>query len=271
MSTDRIFDAEAEELLKNSLEDPEQNPEVDSDPVKDEEQDTPNADFNIPEKFKNADRETVIKSYLELEKTLGHKAQELGELRKLADEFLRKQLEGPAQKPEPEPELTFDDIVERPGQAITKAVEPKLKSLEDRLTQYERQIALAEFQKKHPDFQEVGTNPEFIEWVKASPYRVRQYIEADQKMDLEAADDLLTTWKERQSYLSQQTEQRKIQEKQKRDEDLKKLTLESGSTGEAPKKIYRRIDLINLRISDPDKFDSMYEEISRAYQEGRVK
>jgi len=37
------------------------------------------------------------------------------------------------------------------------------------------------------------------------------------------------------------------------------------------KKIYRRADLINLQVSDPNRYASLADEIHSAYAEGRVK
>lgn len=263
MNLENIYDPE--ELEYEELEQQEINEEQVAD--------TQEPELEEPEKFKGVDRSKIIKSYLELEKVNGRHAQELGELRKMADQYLRQELERvtKAKEPEPEPEITLDDMIAQPVKAIGKAVEPKIRNIEDRLNQYEKQLALREFQKKHPDIQDIGADPEFIEWVQGSTYRTRQFIAADQHLDLEAADELLSTWKERKEMLASKKEEQKEKMLQNRDRDLKNLTLESGSTGEVSKKVYRRADLINLRNSDPDRFDAMYEEISKAYLEGRVK
>ena len=44
---------------------------------------------NVPSKFANKSTEEIIDSYTNLEKELGRKAQEVGELRKLSDSFLQ--------------------------------------------------------------------------------------------------------------------------------------------------------------------------------------
>lgn len=229
--------------------------------------------FEVPEKFRDADRDTVIKSYLELEKTYGRSSQELGELRKLADTFLRQELERGSKSPVEEEDvgITFDDVITDPKESIGKVVEPRIKQLESRLSEYEKQIAMTEFMKKHPDVKEIGADPAFAEWIQSSPYRFRQFQLADQQNDFEVADELLTEWKDRKSFLEQTKSSRKEEKLRKRDEDLKNLSVESGSSGETSKKIYRRVDLINLRNTDPDRFDAMYDEIALAYQEGRVK
>mgnify|MGYP003117109910 FL=1 len=62
-------------------------------------------------------------------------------------------------------------------------------------------------------------------------------------------------------------------EKQARSQDIKSATttVPSGS-GEAPsKKIFRRSDIQKLINSDPAKYESLYPEIVKAYEEGRVR
>jgi len=43
-----------------------------------------------------------------------------------------------------------------------------------------------------------------------------------------------------------------------------------GSNEPVSKKKYRRSDIIKLMQTDPDKYDSLSDEIMQAYQEGRV-
>jgi hypothetical protein len=45
----------------------------------------------------------------------------------------------------------------------------------------------------------------------------------------------------------------------------------TAGTGETSKKVYRRADLIRLRLENPDRYDALSDEIMKAYSEGRVK
>jgi hypothetical protein len=47
--------------------------------------------------------------------------------------------------------------------------------------------------------------------------------------------------------------------------------VDTGGTGEATKRIYRRADLIRLKMNDPARYEALQPEIMAAYQEGRVK
>lgn len=270
-----VDDVEPNDEL-NGLEDLEQEVE-EQDALEHEENvdETPSGDeagekeevSTIPPKFKDASKEDVARAYAELEKTLGRQGQEMGELRKLADEFIKRELDRNSTPKESKKRLEFEDLVEDPEAAVTRAVEDRFKSVEDRFNQYEREKSINDFAAKHPDFQEIGADPQFHEWVKQSPYRIRQFQAAD-KFDLDAADELMSTWKERQSVVKQEVEGK---QKVKREKALKKASAESGSGSEAPRKVYRRADLIRLRLNNPEKYSAMEDEIVRAYAEGRVK
>jgi len=69
------------------------------------------------------------------------------------------------------------------------------------------------------------------------------------------------------------TKEVKKQETAKRDKALRKTSSETRSTSDSVggKKIYRRADLINLQVSDPNRYASLADEIHSAYVEGRVK
>jgi hypothetical protein len=56
-----------------------------------------------------------------------------------------------------------------------------------------------------------------------------------------------------------------------RDQSLKAASVDTGGSGETTRKVYRRADLIRLKMRDPVKYDAMSDEIMAAYSEGRVK
>jgi hypothetical protein len=109
----------------------------------------------------------------------------------------------------------------------------------------------------------------FSDWIEASKIRTRLFVEADQKFDHEAADELFSLWKERQNVV-QQTAQ---VEQQARKQSVKAASTGNprGSGEPASKKIYRRADIINLMQKDPDRYAQLSEEILKAYAEKRVR
>jgi hypothetical protein len=122
--------------------------------------------------------------------------------------------------------------------------------------------------KKHPDMAEVIKDGEFIEWVKASPVRLNLYAQADAQYDLQAADELLSTFKQIRSVKSQQT---RDDGQQVLKQNLRAVGVDTGGSGETSQKVYRRADLIRLRMTDPRRYEALSDDILAAYNEGRVK
>ena len=85
----------------------------------------------------------------------------------------------------------------------------------------------------------------------------------------EAADELLSLWKERTA-VAQQTV--------KAEQTARKNQVKAASTGNVRgtgqsqrKKVYRRADIIKLMKTDPERYQTISDEILQAYSEGRVK
>ena len=111
----------------------------------------------IPEKFQGKTPEEIAQSYLELEKELGRKANEVGELRKLTDQYIhqeltRRQVEDPK---ESDSKIEFDDLVESPDEVLNKLVDKRVKQYDEKLTQLTQQQQLERFLRENPDFQEI--------------------------------------------------------------------------------------------------------------------
>jgi hypothetical protein len=142
--------------------------------------------------------------------------------------------------------------------------------MEDRLAQAELVNKHTQFQAKHPDYQKIAGDPDFQSWVLESNYRKNMYAKADSQFDFDAADELITAYKEHAT-VTKVKEEREMRAG-KKDKALKQASTASSSTGEtSPKKIYRRADLIRLRQTDPERYSALSREIEAAYAEGRVR
>ena len=88
---------------------------------------------------------------------------------------------------------------------------------------------------------------------------------------MNSAKELIGNYKERA--LITNTNEAEAQKATKREEALKagKGVSRTSSESTAGKKIYRRADLIRLKNSDPERYESLQEEILQAYADGRVK
>ena len=225
---------------------------------------------NIPEKYQGKSLEEVVQMHQEAEKLMGKQSSEVGELRKVVDDYIQAQLshqQAPVQQQEEDDIDFFTD----PKSAVSRAIEnhPKIREAEQYTQHYKKQSALAQLQSKHPDMQSILQDNKFAEWIKGSKVRTQLFVQADQQYDYDAADELFSLWKER-AQVAQQTAN---VEKQARKQQVKSAsTGNARGTGEGTrKKVYRRADIIKLMKTDPERYQSLSNEIFQAYAEGRVK
>ena len=235
-----------------------------------EQQETPEPqEPEIPDKYKGKSAEELVQMHQEAEKLLGRQSSEVGELRKVVDTYIQTQL---TQDPQEAPQQVEEvDWFTDPDKAVDRAIQnhPKIKEAEALTQQYKQSTAMSELQRKHPDMQQILQDANFAEWIKASKVRTRLFVAADQQYDHEAADELFNLWKERQNIVQQTA----AVEQQARKQSVKTASTgnASGSTESAPKKIYRRADIINLMKTDPDRYAALQPEIMKAYAEKRVR
>jgi len=234
-----------------------------------EPEETPTED-DIPEKYQGKDLKDIVRMHQEAEKLLGRQSSEVGELRKIVDDFVQTQLtkEQQAHASTTEPEV---DFFEDPQKAVEYAIanHPKIKEAETVSQQLRRSEAMARLKATHPDFEKIVTNEKFLEWVTKSKFRVDLLARADKGYDFDAADELLSSWKERAEIVKQTA----TTETQARKDSVKKAsTGNTKGSAEAPsRKVYRRADIIKLMQTDPDRYMALAEEIRKAYSEGRVR
>jgi hypothetical protein len=226
---------------------------------------------SLPDKYQGKSLEEVVQMHQEAEKLLGRQSSEVGELRKVVDDYISSQTPTVApQQQTVEPEDDIDYFTDPQG-AVNRAIEnhPKIREAEQYTAQYKKQSSLATLQTKHPDMQQILKDPKFAVWIKASKIRTQLFVQADQQYDADAADELFSLWKERKT-VAQQTAQ---VEKQARKQQVRAANTGNarGSAEGSRKKIYRRADIIKLMKNDPDRYQALSDEIMAAYAEGRVR
>jgi hypothetical protein len=228
----------------------------------------------IPSKFAGKSTEEIIDSYTNLEKELGRKAQEVGELRKLSDSFLQAEVSRQQNPQDNTPLETKDndvDFFDDPNKAVNDMIEnhPKFQEFQQFQAQQAQAGAEARLKQTHPDFTDVIKDTAFQEWVQDSPIRMQMFQAAD-AYNFDAANELLTNWKDR-SMISK-TQEVKEKAEVERKEALKAGTAESRTSSGSGKggKTFRRADLIRLKMENPNRYESLQDEIYAAYAEGRV-
>jgi hypothetical protein len=223
---------------------------------------------DIPDKYRGKELSDIIKMHQEAEKLIGKQAQEVGEVRKLADELIKQNLAG---KPQPikeeEPEV---DFFENPQAAVRKTVDnhPDVLAARQAGQEFKKMQIQQKLASEHPDFTQIVQDPDFANWVKSSPIRIGLYAKADGEFDYDSANELFSTYKQLKGVKAKQTTDAG---ETQRKSNLKAATVDVGGTGESGKRVYRRADLIRLKMTDPNRYDALSDEIMQAYAEGRVK
>lgn len=245
----------AEEVVEEVVEAPVEEPEED----------------DLPDKYKGKSAAEIAKMHRELESRLGQQSQEVGELRRAFDDMVQKSIEA-QNSPTPEPEVEEVDFFADPSAAVKRAIDnhPSLKQAQAVAAEMAKSQSLAKLQAAHPDMNEVLAEDGFREWVGKSTFRQQMYKQADEQYDFEAANELLTLYKDRKGVVSQTQKVEKVAQKQA----VKKASTgssRSSAQGSAPKKTYRRADIIELMKTNPKRYEALSDEIMRAYAEGRVK
>lgn len=219
----------------------------------------------IPEKYRGKSTKDLIDELETANKNMGRYTNELGEVRKLADELIKASLTKPKEQ-----EVSNEiDFFENPQEAIRRAVatDPTVKQASDYAVKAQQELAKQRMVQLHPDVNQVIQEQGFIEWIGKSQIRQQLFKQANE-YNVDAADELLSTYKELRS-----VKQTAISETEKvaRDKAITAASVDTGGSGEKSKKIFKRADLMKLMIKNRRKYESMQNEIAQAYIEGRVK
>jgi len=221
----------------------------------------------LPDKYRDKSLDEIVKMHQEAEKLIGKQAQEVGEVRKLADELIKQNLGSRQQTRQEEPEV---DFFENPQKAVQRTVDNHPDILAARqVTQEMRRAQIQQrLAQEHPDFGDIARDQDFANWVKSSPVRIKIFEQADSGYDFDSANELLSTYKQLRSVKQKQTSD---DGEATRKQNLRAVGVDVGGSGESSKKVYRRADLIRLKMQDPNRYDALSDEIMQAYQEGRVR
>lgn len=252
---DRPLDDTSKELL-NSLAVPETA-----------QQQTPPDQDALPDKYKGKSAVEIARMHQEAEKAIGRQGQELGDLRRVVDDILVKQAEIITKKEPPQEVDFFAD----PKAAVAQAIEshPVVTELNKQTAAAKRAASQAELLRRHSDAYDLISDPDFIKYATETPTRRALLQQADSNMDVEAADELFTSYKERKALVQQTVQSEK---------NSRSSAVQAASTGSSrvsteqtnTKKKYRRADIIKLMREDPARYEALAGEIRKAYSENRV-
>lgn len=278
-------------------------------------------DDDLPPELKGKSPKELARMYREAQSVIGRQGSELGDLRKRTDLAIMTSLEAikqrraeqpaPAKAAEPAPELDESEFFAKPKAAIDKAIEshPLIKEIRAALGQTaadtaasRAQAAKEQFDRAHPDAQEILGDVEFREWVGKSKVRQELLQRAHSKFDFSAGDEVFGTWKALKGVKTAaakpaaepaadatpgaptEAEVKAAASTLARAKGVKQAATAAAAqaaavpTGGASagkdagaKKIYRRADILRLMETDPDRYESLADELGKAYAEGRVR
>lgn len=242
----------------------------------------PQDDDNVPAKLRGKSREEIIEYYRNLESAYGRQANDLGQQRVLTDRLLGLKREsdlasnGNPPSREQVPKFTTQELLDDPSAVIERAVEARLQA-EQRKQQEERQlsekeVAARKFLDAHPDYQEVSNSPEFAKWINESKTRLRAAQRA-RSGDFEEANDLLSEYKASKAKPVTVTPKEDSGVSEAKKVSLETSTAKEHASQKSSGRIYRRADLIRLKMEKPDLYhdETFQKEIMQAYLEKRVK
>jgi hypothetical protein len=228
----------------------------------------------LPPKFEGKNVDEIVKSYANLEQQFGRQGSELGELRKLADSLIQKNLQDTSntRSESLEKSISEDDFYSDPVNAVRKVVEEALEPMKSNLSQTKVDSTVQRLQAKHPDMADVVNDLGFQQWIMESTPRQDMWVKASNG-DFEYADELFTQYKGNNTSQVQAQKEQKQVVKNRELEDASSVSAGASQDagGSSGKTIYRRSELIRLKMNDPTRYGDLHGEIMQAYAEGRVR
>lgn len=259
----------------------------------------------LPEAYRGKSAKEIAKMHQDAQALIGRQGAELGDLRKRADQFILSALETrraapaaaqPAAAPAAQPAKIDDvEIFKAPVDTISKLIEqhPLIleikRTLGDNAQQAEIRRATdstARFNAAHPDAAQIIAEPEFQQWVQASPVRRQLLARAHHKFDFDAGDEIFSTYKALKGVGKQAAavaagdaaaSEAARTLAARRQQAAKAAAVPSGGNaapGQAAgksNKVFRRADVLKLMEEDPERYEQMAPEIEAAYRENRVR
>ena len=223
---------------------------------------------DVPAKYQGKSIQDIIQMHQNAESLAGRQSSEVGDLRKIVDDFIVTQSNSTKEtQPEENDDLHFLD---NPNEAVNRAIDkhPSIVRANEIAASTAQSQANQEAQDRllaaHPDTSEVISDSKFAEWIQDSKSRTRALQTANSSNNVEAMTELLSEYKSSKPV----TDTSGVPSK--KDNARHASTGAISGNSESSKKVFRRADLIKLKMSDPDRYSQLQPEIMAAYAEKRV-
>ena len=222
-------------------------------------EETSQSESEIPAKYAGKSMAEVIKMQQEAESLMSRQADELGQQRKLMQSLMDAQNKATETIPPEEPVAQEDNFFDDPVNAVNKAIENHpdvIKAREERMGNVQ-QHNLDSLDKAYPDWQDTVKDSSFQKFIGDSATRTEMFRKADTEYRSDLAIELFDWYS--QTKMSGATQEAVAKEKSNIEKAMKQTSSETRS------------DLINLQVTDPNRYATLADEIQSAYAEGRVK
>lgn len=234
----------------------------------------------IPKKYEGKTVEDMIQMHQNLEKLNGRQGQELGQMRRMADEILQLKKPTTQIKEEVRQPVTVETLLNDPEKTLTDTINSsdlvrRTQAAEDRVARLESKITQESFVSKFPGFADDMQDPEFTEFVQSNPAR-QALGTAAAKEDYNAAAALWAMWEERKDLIGTTKDDKTQKAKVK----VQSTVRPSAKTVDVAPRNWSRAKLMELRfkVADGDPASvarwndkTFQENMHKAYAEDRVK
>lgn len=218
-------------------------------------------------------REQLAKELADAQSMIGRQSKSVSEMRreiddlKTADAYTRGQLSASSK---PEAKKDSSDYFADPEKAIQEKIESELKSTNAELNSMKIEQRTRDIQSAHPDAAQVIESDGFKEFIAKSPSRTIGYKTALSSMDVGLWNELLSEFKGNSQVQSPDVEHLKnVDVRESVNAASMGGTSGSSQVGSSGKRI-RKEDLMKLYTEDRDRYEALWPEIQKAYEDGRV-
>tara|TARA_R110002074_G_scaffold61959_1_gene149438 strand:- start:2122 stop:2952 length:831 start_codon:yes stop_codon:yes gene_type:complete len=233
----------------------------------------PDAD-TLPEKYNGKSIAELVRMHQEAESVIGRQGNEVGELRGTVDKLIDTNLQN-AQVPNKKDEGTGEevDFYSNPEKATSDVVDkhPVVKEMRETSAKLARQAKQQDLLSRHPDVDEVFAEAGFREWIQKSQHRMNQLSKADKDFDVEAGDELLSSYKEVRALKAPASDKKKTTVSKADPKVAATGSVTGGAGSTRTGKLVYRADIRKLQREDKRRYNEMLPEIRKAYSEGRVR
>jgi hypothetical protein len=212
----------------------------------------------VPDKFKDKSVLEVIESYKHLEKELGSKQREVGDLRSLTDQLLANPQTVTGQRQVDQydelPNVTADDVLNDPRSAIESVVSGRDEATNSRVDALEATLAMQAFAGRHPTFKADQTDSKFQEFVTGSNYR-QSLAQKAASGSIEAADELWGAYDEVRDAGNTVSTETQTPSEQAALESATSIARSGGAdTGAQGPKPISRLALARIKLEDEERY-----------------